>query len=222
MVKENLKKIFDELSVGNALGEKITLLGATKFVDVSLVNEAIAAGLRHIGENKAQEFRDKFPFYSPVRKHFIGRLQSNKLKYVVGKADCIDSVDSFALAAAISERAQAAGIKQDIMLEVNVGEEEQKGGFLFSEVKSAYKSINALNGIKITGLMAMLPIEKDELIAYHTRKMRELFDLFKSENKDVEFLSVGTSGDYKITIKNGSNMIRLGTAIFGERDYGGK
>ena len=109
---DNLDRIFKEIENGNDRGEKITLLGATKFVPVERVNEAIKAGLTDIGENKAQEFRDKFGFYGECVKHFIGTLQENKLKYVVGKADYIDSVSSLDLAIAINEKAAAKGIPQ--------------------------------------------------------------------------------------------------------------
>ena len=104
-IEKKLNDIFSEIASGNDRGEKITLLGATKFVPAERVNEAISAGLEAIGENHAQELRDKFPFYLPCEKHFIGTLQKNKLKYVVGKADCIDSVSTEDLATAINEKA---------------------------------------------------------------------------------------------------------------------
>ena len=219
MIKENLDKILSELSSGNNLGEKITLVGATKFVDVDKINEAISYRLTHIGENKAQELRDKFDSYLPVYKHFIGRLQSNKLKYVVGKADCIDSVDSIDLAKNISEFAAKQGVIQNIMLEINVGGEENKGGFKESEAFSAYKAIKALDGVKIIGIMSMLPIESEEKVAEHTERLRAIYDTLKAEDKNIEYLSVGISEDYKTTIKHGANMVRIGTAIFGARDY---
>ena len=108
MLKDNLDKIFKELECGNNLGEKTTLVGATKYVDAGKINEAISCSLTHIGENRAQEFRDKFSLYKPVYKHFIGKIQSNKLKYIVGKADCIDSVDSVPVAEKISAIAKEA------------------------------------------------------------------------------------------------------------------
>lgn len=216
MIKNNLEKIFARISGGNDRGEKITLVGATKFVDADRINEAIAAGLSDIGENRAQEFRDKLPFYAPVRKHFIGRLQSNKLKYVVGKADSIDSVDSLALAERISARALSLGAVQDVMLEANAGE-AQKGGFQMSEIIPAYKSIIALDGVRVTGIMSMLPEADMATVARLTREIRKYFDEIASADKNVAFLSIGISGDYETAIENGSNMIRLGRAIFGAR-----
>ena len=146
-IEKNLKEIFGEISAGNNLGEKITLLGATKFVDASRINEAISAGLTTIGENHAQEFRDKLPFYLPCEKHFIGTLQKNKLKYVVGKADVIDSVSSAGLANAIDGKAEASGITQKVMLEINAGDESSKTGTTIESAKPLYKSIiAAING----------------------------------------------------------------------------
>ena len=217
MIKDNLEKIYSELENGNNLGEKITLVGATKFVDAERINEAIDCGLKHIGENRAQELRDKFSLYKPAKKHFIGIIQANKLKYIVGKADCIDSVDSIDIASKISELSLKENAVQDIMLEVNIGEEPKKGGFLKNDIMSAYKSIKALDGIKVTGIMSMLPIAPSDEIASFTRQLREIYDYLRKTDENIEYLSVGISSDYKITIQNGANMVRLGRAIFGER-----
>lgn len=217
-IEKNLKEIFGEISAGNNLGEKITLLGATKFVDASRVNEAISAGLTTIGENHAQEFRDKLPFYLPCEKHFIGTLQKNKLKYVVGKADVIDSVSSVDLANAIDGKAEASGITQKVMLEINAGDESSKTGTPIESAKPLYKSIIGLKHLKLVGVMAMLPAGKnEEELAVLCRNLRAFYDEIRKETPSVSTLSVGMSGDYKIAIKNGSNMIRLGRAIFGER-----
>ena len=217
-IKRKLNDIFSEIASGNDRGEKITLLGATKFVPVERVNEAISAGLEAIGENHAQELRDKFPFYLPCEKHFIGTLQKNKLKYVVGKADCIDSISGIDLAAAINEKALSLNVYQSVMLEINAGEEFSKTGASIKAAKPLYKSIIGLKNIKLTGVMAMLPEgitdnEKADLC----KAVREFYDEIREETPTVKTLSLGMSGDYKIAIKNGSNMIRLGRAIFGER-----
>ena len=217
-IEKNLKEIFGEISAGNNLGEKITLLGATKFVDASRVNEAISAGLTTIGENHAQEFRDKLPFYLPCEKHFIGTLQKNKLKYVVGKADVIDSVSSVDLANAIDGKAEASGITQKVMLEINAGDESTKTGTPIESAKPLYKSIIGLKHLKLVGVMAMLPAGKnEEELAMLCQNLRAFYDEIRKETPSVSTLSVGMSGDYKTAIKNGSNMIRLGRAIFGER-----
>ncbi|MBE5742631.1 MAG: YggS family pyridoxal phosphate-dependent enzyme [Clostridiales bacterium] len=223
MLKDNLNLILDEISNGNNLGEKITLLGATKFVQVEKINEAISLGLSVIGENKAQEFRDKFPFYAPCEKHFIGTLQENKLKYLVGKADSIDSVTSIKLLDAISKKATELGVRQKIMIEINAGDEISKTGASFEDAKALYKSIIGRKEIELIGIMGMLPITQNEKeLADCTVKLRDFYELVKAELDGVKYLSVGMSGDYKIAIRNGSNMIRIGSNIFGQRNYGEK
>lgn len=218
MLRENYQNIIDELALGNNLGEKITLLGATKFVSAEKINEAIGLGLVHIGENKAQEFRDKFELYAPCVKHFIGTLQTNKLKYVVGKADIIDSISSIELASLINEKAKELGIRQKIMIEINAGDEISKTGASFADAKALYKSIIGLDSLELVGIMAMLPIsDKEEVLASACQKVRAFYDEVKSQTSTVEYLSVGMSNDYKIAIKNGSNMIRIGSALFGAR-----
>lgn len=217
-IEKNLKEIFSEISAGNDRGEKIALLGATKFVPTEKINEAVAAGLEYIGENHAQEFRDKFALYPPCEKHFIGTLQKNKLKYVVGKADVIDSVSNEELAEAINEKAAILGIVQNVMLEINAGDEKDKTGASIDTAKALYKSIIGLNHIKLVGIMTMLPAGKnEEELACLCEKVREFYDEIRVLSPDVKTLSMGMSGDYKTAIKHGSNMIRLGRAIFGER-----
>ncbi|MBR2336385.1 MAG: YggS family pyridoxal phosphate-dependent enzyme [Clostridia bacterium] len=218
MLRENYQNIIDELALGNNLGEKITLLGATKFVSAEKINEAIGLGLVHIGENKAQEFRDKFELYAPCVKHFIGTLQTNKLKYVVGKADIIDSISSIELASLINEKAKELGIRQKIMIEINAGDEISKTGASFADAKALYKSIIGLDSLELVGIMAMLPIsDNEELLADSCQRVRGFYDEIKARTSTVEYLSVGMSNDYKIAIKNGSNMIRIGSALFGAR-----
>lgn len=218
VIEKNLKEIFSEISQGNDRGEQITLLGATKYVPVEKINEAIGAGLNVIGENHAQEFRDKLPFYSPCEKHFIGSLQKNKLKYIVGKADVIDSVSSEPLAFSINEKAESLGVVQKIMLEINAGEEESKTGVSIKEAKPLYKSIIAYKNLELTGVSVMLPKGKDEEeLAALCRRVRDFYDEIKLSEQSVKTLSMGMSDDYKTAIKNGSNEIRLGRAIFGER-----
>ena len=218
MIKENLQKFNAEIAGGNNLGEKITLLGATKFVSIENINLAISLGLSHIGENKAQEFRDKFDSYAPCEKHFIGTLQKNKLKYIVGKADVIDSVSSADLAVAIEEKAKALNITQKVMLEINAGEEASKTGASFLQAKALYKLIIGLTNLELVGVMAMLPISEDEgILAAACQKVRAFYDEIKKQTPTVKHLSVGMSQDYKIAIKNGSNMIRIGSALFGAR-----
>lgn len=221
--KDNVKNILNRLSVGNDRGEPITLVGATKTVDVQTINSAISAGLSVVAENKVQEFRQKHSLISGATQHFIGHLQTNKIKYLVGNVDVIQSVDNLKLATAISERAKKLGIVQKIFLEVNIGRESSKSGFAPDEIFTAAEEADKLLGIKITGLMAMLPQTDDEdKLASLCEAMRGIYDELKNKNDEYKYLSVGMSDDYQIAVRHGSNMVRLGSRLFGKRNYGEK
>ncbi len=216
MISENLNLIFDEIKNGNSFGEPVTLVGATKFVDVNRINEAISLGLNDIGENKAQEFRDKFDKVLKVNYHFFGRLQKNKIKYLIGKVYLIHSVDSIELIEEINKQSLNANLTTNILLELNLGE-EQKGGFPINEVGKILENIANFKNVKVLGFMAMLP-DSDDVVLLETlfKKVRESYDVYK-DNYGFKYLSMGMSNDYKIAIKNGSNMIRVGSKIFGKR-----
>lgn len=223
MIKQNLDKIFLDIKNGNNLGEPITLVGAIKMQSAELVNEAISHGLVHVGENKAQEFRDKHTLISPdAIHHFFGRIQSNKLKYIVGKVFLIQSVDSLSLAQEISSRSKNLGITSNILIEINVANDENKGGISADNISEFLSEIAKLENIKIMGLMTILPeSDSEEFLAPLFEKTREIYDKFKPLY-NFEYLSMGMSSDYKIAIKHGSNMIRVGSSIFGHRNYGDK
>ncbi len=217
MIKSNIQNILNEIKNGNNLGEKITLVGATKFVSVDRINEAIKAGLCDIGENKAQEFRDKFDLVlKPVNYHFFGRLQKNKIKYLIGKVYLIHSVDSIELLEEINNQSEKAGVITNLLLEVNLGE-EQKGGFPLNEIQKILELIEDFEFVSVKGLMAMLPDSDDEILLSNlAQKVRKTYDEYR-EKYNFIYLSMGMSGDYKLAIKNGSNMIRVGSKIFGAR-----
>ena len=220
MLKENLEKVISEIKNGNNLGEKIYLVGATKMVDTETINTAISLGLNIVAENKVQEFREKTEFIKGAEQQFIGHLQTNKVKYLVGKVSLIQSVDSFRLAECIDKEALKKGVKQQILCEINIGGELSKSGFSLENAYLSIKQLSKLENIKIVGLMAMLPPSTDkELLISLCKKMRSLYESFINEGFDFKYLSVGMSGDYKIAIENGSNMIRIGSGIFGKRNY---
>ena len=224
MLKENILKILNDISRGNDRGEKITLVAATKTVSVDVINQAISFGVEVVAENKVQEFREKTALLAPCTQHFIGHLQMNKVKYLVGNVALIHSVDNLSLAAAINAQAAKKGVVQDILLEVNVGGEQSKSGFEYGSTASAAHEItDTLPNVRVKGLMAMMPLyaETEELCGLFD-KMRALYDGLKKDGYPFEFLSMGMSGDYKTAIAHGSNTIRIGTAIFGARNYGGK
>ena len=223
MIKQNLEQIFEDIKNGNNLGEPITLVGAIKMQTAEAVNEAISCGLVHVGENKAQEFRDKSPLISSnAIHHFFGRIQSNKLKYLVGKVFLIHSVDSYAIAEEISARSQKLGIISNILIEINVASDQNKGGISIENLSDFLKKVSLLENICVKGLMTILPeSDSEEFLAPLFEKTREIYDTYKPLY-NFEYLSMGMSGDYKIAIKHGSNMIRVGSKIFGHRNYGDK
>ena len=203
--------------------EDITLLAATKTVDVEVINHAIEAGISFIGENRVQEFLSKYEQYNPVNMHFIGHLQTNKVKDIIDKVSLIHSVDSYRLAEEISRQAVKRNIIVNILLEINIGDEQSKSGFEYDEAVAAVEKIAKLGGIKIKGLMAIPPIcaSPDENRPYFA-KMKKLFiDIGskKIDNSSMDILSMGVYDDYQVAIEEGATMVRLGTALFGRRNY---
>ena len=222
MLKKNLERVFEDIKDGNNLGEPITLVGATKTISPEVINQAVEYGLKFVAENKVTEFREKHGLIVNASEHFIGHLQTNKVKYLVGQVELIHSVDSFHLAQEISNCAVKKGVFQDVLIQINVGKEPQKGGFMPEDAFLAVKDITTLPNLNVKGLMAMLPLsDNQELLKNLCLQMREIFDKLKQEGFNLLHLSVGMSADYKIAIQNGSNMIRLGSTIFGKRNYGG-
>ncbi len=219
MIEENVKSLLGSLSV-NPFGEKVTVVAAVKTQTPEDINAAIRAGITDIGDNRVQEFTQKYAaIEGNPKRHFIGRLQTNKIKYLIGKVDLYHSVDRIDLAEELSLAGHKKGAKSDILLQVNIGNEVTKGGFEFDELFSAYERIAAMPALKIKGLMAMLPASDDAaLLSSLARKMRTAYDKLKDGDPSVSVLSMGMSGDYRLCIDAGSNMIRLGTAIFGKRD----
>ena len=218
---EKIKAFLQNCPKQNNLGENITLVGATKTVNAQIIADAGALGLKHIGENKAQEFNEKYPLYPPATYHFIGHLQTNKVKQIVGRAHLIHSVDSIRLLNAINAQATTLNIKQNILLEVNIANDQAKHGFLKEELFDALSYANGLQGVCVQGLMTVLPkCENKDKLASLCLQMRELYDIIKKDNANFKFLSMGMSGDYLTAIKCGSNMIRIGSLLFGERHYG--
>ena len=228
-ISENLKTVRRNIAsacekAGRDPGE-VLLIGATKMNDASRVQEAIAAGLTACGENRVQEMLEKQAqgAYEGAELHFIGHLQKNKAKYVVGRAKLIHGVDSLALLSEIDKQAGKKGIVQDVLLEVNVGGEESKSGFTPEEIPEMIARAAEFSHICIRGLMAIPPICNlpEENLPYF-RIINKLFiDICgkKYDNIRMDFMSMGMSGDYTAAISCGANMIRVGTAIFGRRLY---
>ena len=221
---ERVRDFLNNLPKTNNLGEEITLVGATKTVDADKIKQAFDHGILHVGENKAQEFLQKFNNYPrDATLHFIGHLQTNKVKQLVGKVNLIQSVDSLKLLNEINECALKQNITQDILLEVNIANDQNKHGFLKEEIVNAVRHANLLPCVNVLGLMTVLPkCENKEKLCKLCLHMRNLYDIIKESNPSFRYLSMGMSGDYETAIQNGSNMIRIGSLLFGDRDYGKK
>lgn len=202
----------------------ICLLAATKTVPVEVINHAIAAGIRVIGENRVQELCSKIDRLDPsATRHHIGRLQTNKVKAVVGKVQMIESVDSVHLAQEIGKQSLRLGMATDVLVEINIGEEEAKSGIAAEQAESFLSRIGGIDGIRVRGLMAIPPICRNEREIYqYFEKMYKLFiDISgkRMDNIHMDYLSMGMSGDFEQAIEAGANIIRLGTALFGRRQY---
>ena len=221
MIAEKVKNALAEIAGGNPFGEKITLVAATKTRTPEEINEAIAAGITDIGENKVQEFTAKYDAVHGANRHFIGHLQTNKVKYLIGKTHLIHSLDRFELADELQKRAGKAGRTADCLLEVNIGSELSKSGFSLADAADAWRTMRAYPNIRLRGLMAMLPLSDDENLLHSlAAQMRALYDALRAEDENCVHLSMGMSGDWRLCVEEGSNMIRLGTALFGPRNYG--
>ena len=227
-IRENIAAIRAQIDAAaretGRTGADITLVGASKMNDAATCQEAIAAGIDALGENRVQEMTAKLAedAYRGAPLHFIGHLQRNKVKQVVGKAALIQSIGSAELLAEVDRQAEKLGIVQDILLEVNIGGEEAKSGFAPGAVEQAAAQAKTLAHVRVRGLMTIPPADatREENMAYF-EKVRALYvDISrKMYDNGLEYLSMGMSGDFADAIRAGANMVRVGSAIFGARDY---
>jgi pyridoxal phosphate enzyme (YggS family) len=227
-IRVNIADIKEEISqICHGCGrnpEDVTLIAVSKTIDTERINYAIDCGISNLGENKVQEVMDKYEIVSKnVKWHLIGHLQTNKVKYIIDKVELIHSVDSVKLAEEISKRAEKYNITKDVLVQINVAEEETKFGIGLEEAVDFVKSISGFGNIRIKGLMTIAPYsENPEGVRLVFRQLRKKFDELSQmnlPNTDMKYLSMGMSNDYRIAIEEGSNMIRIGTAIFGKRNY---
>lgn len=228
-IAENVKLIKENIAAAAMRcgrdPKDIKLVAATKMNDADRVREAIAAGVDICGENRVQELSEKLAqgAYDGCPLHFIGHLQKNKVKNIVGKVELIHSVDSVSLAQEINRRAAALGLTQDILLEVNIGAEENKSGFAPDELVGALDEIAQFSSVRVLGLMAIPPIcEISENNRVYFKRMKQLFiDIGqkKYDNVTMLHLSMGMSADYEVAVEEGANLVRVGTGIFGARNY---
>lgn len=209
--------------------EDITFVAITKFVDEARIREALASGALDVGESRVQEMMGKLLLFEEcgARVHLIGQLQTNKVKYVIGKAASIQSVDRPSLAQVISREAVKRNFTQDVLVQVNIGCEAQKGGVMPDELFPFLEGIAALPGVRVRGLMCIPPAVGEGDARRHFARMRELFaqaEALGLPSMRMDMLSMGMSGDYRAAIAEGSNMVRIGAALFGARpvEPGGK
>jgi len=220
IVYQNVQKLKAELSKGNAFGEDIRIVAATKMQSPEAINEAIAGGVDAVAENKVQEFRDKNERVNACPRHFIGHLQTNKVKYLIGKIALYHSCDRDDLAKEIARLSLKNGLISDVLIQINIGEEESKGGYSFAEAKETFARLSSTDGLRVRGFMAMLPESNDQaLLASLADKMRGLYEWARKERENIDCLSMGMSGDYRLCVEHGSNMVRVGSTLFGARDY---
>ena len=204
--------------------EEVLLVAVSKTKQVEMIEEIMAAGIVEFGENKPQELRDKYEVL-PKNLHFhmIGHLQTNKIKYVIDRAVLIHSIDSIRLAEAVNAEAKKHDRIMPVLVEVNVAQEESKSGFLVEETEEAIREIAKLSNIRVEGLMTIAPfVENAEENRQYFVKLRKLSVDIAAKNIDnvtMPHLSMGMTGDYEVAIEEGATMVRVGTGIFGERNY---
>ena len=227
-ISENIAAIRQQIALAaersGRTAADITLVGASKMNDTAACREAIAAGIDALGENRVQEMTQKLAenAYDGAPLHFIGHLQRNKVKQVVGKAALIQSVGSVALLDEIEKTAEKLALVQDILLEVNIGGEEAKSGFAPAQLEDAARAAQAMSHVRVRGLMTIPPADSDR--DTNIRYFQEVRALYVDINEklfhnELKCLSMGMSGDFEDAIRNGATMVRVGTAIFGARYY---
>ncbi len=231
MIAENMANVRERINTACSKSdrnpENVTLITVSKTKPVELLREAYDAGSRDFGENKVQELIDKIPqLPEDIRWHMIGHLQRNKVKYIVNKVYLIHSVDSLRLAEEISKEAVKKQVEVNILVEVNVAQEESKFGTTTAEAIALVEEISKLPGIHVKGLMTIAPyVEDEEANRIIFRKLKELSVDIAEKNIDnisMDVLSMGMTGDYRVAVEEGATYVRVGTGIFGERDYSKK
>lgn len=229
MIRENLVKVEENIKTAckraGRKPEEVTLIAVSKTKPMEMIEEALACGKREFGENKAQEMKEKCDaLQKDIKWHFIGHLQTNKVKYVVGRAFLIHSVDSYHLAEAIETESEKKNVISHILIEVNVANEESKFGIKTDETLALVEKISHLPHIRIDGLMTIAPfVENPQMNRLIFRDLRKLsVDIAEKniDNVSMNVLSMGMTNDYEVAIEEGATYVRVGTAIFGERDYG--
>jgi pyridoxal phosphate enzyme (YggS family) len=211
-------RVQDAAECAGRSADDVTIVAVTKHVGVPEIESALLAGVHDLGENRVQEFQGKYGLFPDVRWHFIGSLQTNKVKDVVGKADLIHSIDSVRLLEFTDRKAAEIGVVQPVLLQVNVAAEEAKHGFDPHDVRDVLVDSSALENVEIRGLMTMAPYAKPEQVRWVFRELRELRDSLAAmplNGVSLEELSMGMTNDFGVAVEEGATIIRVGRAIFG-------
>lgn len=228
ILKDNIERINDDIK--NVLyrtgrdEDDVTLVAVTKTVDVDIINKALSFGIRDIGENRVQELEKKIEAIGDnVNYHLIGHLQTNKVKYIIDKVKLIHSLDRISLVKELDKRAKMNDILVDTLLQVNVAEEDSKFGLELAKVLPFIEEVLDFENIRIRGIMTIAPYTDDKILlrdVFKTMyKLKERISNQNYQNVSMDYLSMGMTNDYEIAIEEGSNMVRVGSAIFGERNY---
>ena len=216
-IKKNIE------TIENNLPKSVKLLAVSKTRTIEEMEEAYDFGLRDFAENKVQELiRKEELFHKDVRWHLIGNLQTNKVKYIVGKVHLIHSLSSIKLLEKIEELFGKSNVVANTLIQINIGREESKTGILLENLEELIEKIEECKFVKVKGIMVIIPKGNDESNRYYFKQTYDIFSKLKERsfnNINMEILSMGMTHDYKIAIEEGSNMIRIGTGIFGERNY---
>jgi len=218
MIKDNVKALFAQLPAG------VELVAAVKARDASEISEAAKAGVRIMGENYVQDLlRVYYSVKEPILWHFIGHLQTNKVRQIVDKIDMIETLDSMRLAKEIDKRCAAMGKVMPVLVEINIAEESAKTGVHFDDAADFVRSLKVYKNIRVEGFMTMGPrTASGEKMRPYFKKMKELFEKIKKqglEGVDMKYLSMGMTSSYVAAVEEGANLVRIGTKIFGERNY---
>ncbi len=229
---ENYNSILENIEIAaHSVGKKgsdIKLVAVTKFVDNARIEEVLKQGVKYVGESRVQELNGKLDLFKKYKNNinFIGQLQKNKVKYIVGEVECIQSVDRVELAQEINRIAKKKNVVQKVFIEINIGNELQKGGVPPSMVDELLEGLEKLDSIYVNGLMCIPPVcENETEVRKYFAQMKAIYDRYskiKLNNVNIEELSMGMSEDYCAAILEGSTMVRVGSALFGPRDYSKK
>lgn len=226
-IKENLNEIYEKIEKAKSRAgrtDDVQLIAVTKTVDVDRIKEAIDLGITNIGENKVQELGQKIPLLGDkLNYHMIGYLQTNKVKYIINDVKLFHSLDRVSLVKEFNKRAKQNHINANALIQVNVAEEESKSGLKVEEVLPFIENLMSYENIRIKGLMTIAPFTEDEKtlrkVFSNLRKLKEDISNRNYDNVSMEYLSMGMTNDYEIAIEEGSNLVRIGSGIFGKRNY---